>query len=550
MSELALAPATRAAVRAAVLAGGAVLMALEILAFRVIDKTFGSALRETSVVISVFLAAMSLGYFLGGRWGDRWPRVRTLAAVLAAAGVCALAIPRLDAALAPRVFASSLPLALHSAVVTTALFALPTLLLATVSPIAVRLLAARVERSGSVAGGVAALSTVGSILGAVAAAFVLIDLFESVHRTIVALALAALALAALLAAARLADAGALGGRPAAWLARRRFAAAVALLAAAGGAAWGALGWARRPGPPVETILEAGTRPGYRLGEVVFERDSPFHHVTVVDRGRTRSLYFKHAEVQSTMSLDDPYEGAAEYTDYFHLPMLLAAEARRVLFVGLGGGSAPKRFVRDYPQVTVDAVELDPLVVEVARRYFGVEPGPRLRIATADGRAFVKRSRATWDVVGIDAYTTNAYGSTLPAHLVTREFFEELSERMAPEGWLAMNVAAPPHSPIARAIGRTLLAVFPRQLVFHGGTGNTLFLASKSERHVKREELVALASEGLASGRIRMPALALRAGRMLTSSLPLGDAPLLTDDYAPVDRLMRQSRGFNAPPEIR
>ena len=546
MSAAGLSRTTRGALLMAVLLGGAVLMALEILAFRIIDKTFGSALRETSVVIAVFLAAMSVGYWAGGRLGDRRPRVSTLVLVLLAAGLEALVVPELDAAISPRVFASPLPLSLHAAVVTISLFFLPTMALAAVSPIAVRLLAAGVERSGSVAGGVAALSTVGSILGSVSAAFVLIDWMASVHRTIRLLALVALGLAALLAAVRALDPAALDGRPASWLARRRFGVAVAALLVAGGAlVWTVSRLGSASVTPPDNVGEAPRPTDPFRGEVVFEADSRFHHIVVVDRGRSRSLLFKHAEVQSRMSLDDPYAGASEYTDYFHIPMLLLDEPRSALFVGLGGGSAPKRFARDYPEVTVDVVELDPMVVEVAQRFFHFEPGPRLRVANLDGRAFLKRSAERWDVIGIDAYSTNAYGSTMPAHMATREFFAEVRERLTDDGYLVMNVAAPARTPISLAIARTIAEVFPRPMVFAGATGNTLVVGSRAGKLWTRDEVVARAAAGIASGRIRLTALETRARNLLTSSLAFGDALVLTDDYAPVDTLMRQSRTFGA-----
>lgn len=109
----------------------------------------------------------------------------------------------------------------------------------------------------------------------------------------------------------------------------------------------------------------------------------------------------------------------------------------------------------------------------------------------------------------------------------------------------MNVAAPSRTPISRALARTLLEVFPSQMVFEGATGNAVLVAGRSEWQWKREEVVAAATAGLASGRLRLPALVERAGRMLTSSLPLGEAQLLTDDYSPVDTLMRESRTWGA-----
>ncbi len=167
--------------RIAVFGSGAVLMALEILAFRIMAKTFGSALRETSAVIAVFLAAMSCGYYLGGKLGDRSPRMRTLVLPMFYAGVLILLVPFLDAGLSERIAGSSLPEGLHALLAACALFAPASLLMAMVSPISIRLLARDVEHTGNVAGSVAALSTAGSIGGTLLTGFYLIDAFGSIR---------------------------------------------------------------------------------------------------------------------------------------------------------------------------------------------------------------------------------------------------------------------------------------------------------------------------------------------------------------------------------
>ena len=159
------------ALRIAVFGSGAVLMALEVLAFRIIGKTFGTALRETTAVITIFLISMSLGYWLGGKAGDRWPGRRTLVVPMAGAGVYILFIPLLDETVSERIFDSALPLGLHALVACALFFVVPSLLMATVSPVAIRLLAQAVEQTGKVAGSVSALSTVGSILGTILMGF-------------------------------------------------------------------------------------------------------------------------------------------------------------------------------------------------------------------------------------------------------------------------------------------------------------------------------------------------------------------------------------------
>lgn len=189
--------------RIAVFGSGAILMALEILAFRVIGKTFGTALRETTAVISVFLISMSTGYYLGGKFGDRWPQYRTLVLAMTGAGLSMLFIPMLDTYISERVFQSALPRGTHALITCFVLFTVPSLLMASVSPVAIRLTARVVEETGKVSGGIAALSTAGSILGTLLTGFYLIDTFR-ITRLVYALGCAMLLFAGLpIAAGRL-----------------------------------------------------------------------------------------------------------------------------------------------------------------------------------------------------------------------------------------------------------------------------------------------------------------------------------------------------------
>src|SRR5205823_11495180 len=190
-------PLERVVLRIAVFLGGAMLMALEIAAFRMIGKTFGAALRETTAVIAVFLAAMSLGYWAGGRAGDRWPHTTTLVAAFIAAASTLLFVPWLDAWISPRIATSGLDFAVHAFFAASALFAIPTFFFASVSPIAVRLFAPRTTESGSMAGSISALSTVGSIFGSVMTAFFIIDWLASIVRTVIFVSLTSFATAVL-----------------------------------------------------------------------------------------------------------------------------------------------------------------------------------------------------------------------------------------------------------------------------------------------------------------------------------------------------------------
>ena len=489
----------RAALRIAVFAAGALLMALEVSAFRIIGKTFGSALRETTAVIAIFLAAMAAGYWAGGRAADRWPRAMTLAATLLGAAATLLAVPWIDSVLSPRIAASSFALATHAFAATTVLFAVPTFLLAATSPIAIRLFATTTGESGSTAGSISALSTAGSIAGSIVTAFLLIDWLGSISRTVTFVAAGTLATALLVLLAQ-------RTRP-----RLAVIGTAALLAVVLG---GAFVRARLLEP-----LPGGRPP-------LFVGDSAYHHIVVRDRGPVRDLRF-NVGIQSEMHRHDPHGPGLGYTDAMHIAPLVRPATRRVLMLGLGGGTAARQFTHYYPDAVVDVVEVDPVVVDVAQRFFEVRTGPRLRIHVSDARTFLERSREQWDLIIVDVYSTNRYGDTLPPHLVTREFFQVVSSRLAPGGVVHFHCAYS-NSKLMDAVHATLAGVFPAVLVTSGE-----LLASHVPMIVGKDELLARAKASPAS---RLPLLERHIAGLSDAPPPRG-ALLLTDDYAPVDTLL-------------
>jgi spermidine synthase len=504
----------RFALRVAVFAAGALLMALEVSAFRIIGKTFGSALRETTTVISVFLAAMAVGYWGGGRVADRRPRTSTLVLALLAAAATVLFVPWIDALLSARISASALTMSAHAFLATTVLFAIPTMLLAATSPIAIRLFATTAGESGANAGGISALSTTGSIAGSLLTAFFLIDWLESISRTVIFVALGTGATALLVFFCSKSES------TTSRRARMLFASAAALLVVVLGAAF-----------VRSTNLDRALAEPLSGSKIVYVADSAYHHITVRDRGPFRELYFDRGK-QTRMLHNDPTGPGLPYADAVHIGPLMRPGVRRVLMIGLGGGTLAKQFMQYYPDVTMDAVEVDPLVAQVAQKYFQMQPGPRLRVHVGDGRSFVKHSTEKWDLIVLDVATANRYGDTLPAHLVTRESFQELAAHLSERGVLHVHCAFW-QSPVFAALQQTLLTVFPSLLRTEGE-----FLASRLPLVLDREQLAAQAK---ASPVARFPTLQRAIAHLTFERLPAKGSPVLTDDYAPVDTLIYGSR---------
>jgi spermidine synthase len=525
------------AVALAVFTSGAVLLGLEITASRVLAPFFGNSLFVWGALIGVVLAGLSLGYWAGGALADRLPAPQLLLGVMALGGLLVLAIPFVDDPVLEAIVSWDPGPRLNPLLSAIALFGLPSIVFAAVTPIAVRLLARSLASVGRTAGRLFAISTGGSIAGTFATAFFLIPEFgtnqllaQSAAAMFVAIGLVAAVerMPIALAAGVLAAAGA-------------GAASVALAPETGGTLSGA---AARNWSPVYRLRGEESAPVDHAAEglkVVFSKDTQYHRLAVVDDQRTRYLRFD-SSFQSGMDLDRPFATEFEYTDYFDLGLAYNPRARDVLFIGLGGGSAPKRLWRDFPQLRIQVVELDPVVADVSYRYFRLPRSPRLRVAVEDGRQFLAGDERRWDVIAIDAYFADA----IPFHLTTHEFLELARSRLKPGGVLVSNVIGAlrgSSSQLFRSFYRTYRSVFPTVLVhpvvFPGegddAVRNIILVATEAaapEKAFLRGRWRELRARFPAAPDLRK-AIANRDDRFVAT----GDVPILTDDYAPTDALL-------------
>jgi spermidine synthase len=488
---------------------GAVLMSLEMIGSRMLAPYFGNSIFVWGSLISVVLAALSLGYWLGGIVADRWPRHSVMAMLIAAPGVIIAMLPfvypTLNRAIAGGDIGSRLGPLLSSII----LFLVPSVFLGTISPFAVRLQARAVASVGTTAGGLYAVSTAGSILGTLATTFYLIAVV-GVANIVHGLGLTLLAVSAsiLLGRQRVRQAGIVG------------LCAVVLL----------------------TVMIWHARTRSAEAGLILQKDSFYNHIRLAEDGEQRYMDFENLR-QSAMSLKDPWELRLRYTRFLSLALTLQPEPKRALILGLGGGSFPKRLYRDFPDVVVDAVDIDPEVIAIAKRYFEVPEDARLRLFATDGRRFVQQATDKYDLIFLDAYNSD----TIPFHLATREFYEEVRRRLAPGGVVVSNIIGTlrgPQSAFFRSMYRTLSQVFPTIYVVPTydqsrgwilGDINIILFATQDSTRLSRGDLVARA--GRVGGRL-IPASELAEYAALLSEVPIetGDVPILTDDFAPVEIL--------------
>ncbi|HEX6185156.1 MAG TPA: fused MFS/spermidine synthase [Pyrinomonadaceae bacterium] len=507
--------------RLVVFVSGAVLMGLEMTGSRVLAAHFGSSIYVWGAIIGVFLAALSAGYYSGGLLADLKPTFPLLGGLLLVAGGWLLVIPLYANWLCRAVLSLGLGERMGPLVSTLLLFGGPSVLMGMVSPFAVRLAARSVESMGNVSGKLYALSTFGSIAGTLLTAFWLIPALGA--RTllqVLGLCLVALPLLSFPASRS----------------RLMLAAAFVLIT------------------PWLFVLNSGASVPTRAGQsVVFEADSAYHHVVVVDDPAqdARFLQFNNY-IESGISLSPPHGTRVSYPDSFHLARVFKPELKNILIIGGGGGVGARKFVADDPRVSVDLVEIDPLVAEVGFKYFYLEPSERLRVHVEDGRSFVRRAALKYDLVVLDAFTI---GGQIPFHLTTQEFMREVKNILAPGGVFLANINGSVRgrrSRILRSEYKTLATVFESLYVFPRltdserkqgvrephpeGRRNIILVALNGPGRWTRESVVSEAERLELAGAVRTPTFIEDARQFTDEPPPVADVPVLTDDYAPVDTM--------------
>ena len=479
----------RLALGALVFGAGIGALATEITASRLLAPYFGSSMIVWANLIGIVLAALALGYWLGGRVADRRPQPSLLGFIVLAAALCVAAIPfvakpfldltveGLDEASAGAVIGSFLAVLL--------LFAPPVVLLGMVSPFAIRLAISSVATAGAVAGRFYALSTAGSLLGTFLPALVLIPAIGTQRTFLVIAALLAVSACFLLGARYLV-----------------VAAALAVLALV---------------PPGAVKGEAG---------LLHEETSYHQYIQVVERPDGRRLLYLNegVAVHSVWRPDSVLTGGV-WDAFLALPPLLGRPLERVAILGNAAGTTARALGVYYPEADVDGVEIDPAVSRVGRRYFGMDDNPRLTVHDADARPFLRSTDRRYDLIVVDAY----HQPYVPFYLATREFFRLVRERLAPGGIVALNVAAVPGDKrLVGAIGTTLSRELPQVLEWPALRFNTIVLGlTEPLAPDELERRLLVGSSDLAPLR---ELLARDARPLIASGRPW------TDDRAPVEWL--------------
>lgn len=503
-----------------VFVAGGVLMGLEIAGSRVLAPHFGNSVFVWGSLISIFLMALSLGYFVGGRLADEYPSRILLNSVCGIVSLLIFGIALLSNDICGWLVSLGLGEQSGPFVASLILFLLPSVGMGMVSPLSVRLATHSVLSVGKIAGTLYALSTLGSIAGTLLTTFLLIPLFG------LSAILKGLAALLLLSACITLPGGA----------------STRSLLTFGGLLLFS---------PVLLLSSGAARLELNPGDSIrLDVDTPYHHISVIDNQRSgyypvRQLRFDRFVESSILKVPPDYRSTSPYTDYFHLAFLVHPEIDRTVFIGAGGGVGPRAFHMHDPEMQIDVVDIDPKVLEVAQTYFYLEEDEHIHCIAEDGRMFMRKADPdSYDCVILDAFTI---GGRIPFHLVTREFFDLCASRLTDKGVFVMNINSALEGPSARiyeSMSRTLTECFPRVYVFAIGSSreavtqstNIMFVATKTEDEITPADWAARAAEHQSNSYVDAARMEAMIRELVVDSPSNPDAPVFTDDYAPIETM--------------
>ncbi|NND64947.1 MAG: fused MFS/spermidine synthase [Gammaproteobacteria bacterium] len=486
---------------------GAAVLVVEIVAVRVLSPYFGNTIFTVSSVISVILAALSLGYFYGGRLSDRHPNLGWFFSIILFGGISVLVLQLMNVLILP-VLGYALPITTGPLISSVILFFIPALLLGMLSPYAIKLQTQRCpdEGLGRVAGEVFFWSTLGSIVGSLSAGFVLIPMFGIAQILIgVGVFLVCLGLLPILFGVTF------DGRVS-----RHGSIASALL----------------------VLFASLLSFNQNFSGVVYSADGVYERLVVydLDQDNRKVRYFLQDRSQSGAIFLDTGEFAHEYAKHHRLYKLFHDQIETAVVIGGGAYLVPTKLFHENPTVVVDVIEIEPSLYELSKKYFDLPDSSRIQNHVTDGRRFLFETNQKYDLIYADAYRTMF---SVPSHLTTKEFFQLASSRLSDDGVFIGNVIGD-----LSQTGPNFLASTVKTMQSVFGEVQLYAVESGTRNEVQNFAIVALnesVKQMLGSDNRQQKVNKILPGfsdrKIDLALLDLDSALVLTDNYVPVDYLL-------------
>lgn len=384
---------------------GAIGMILELVAARVLSPYVGSSNLIWTTIIGVMLISMSVGYWLGGKKADKDPSRNSLSNLILLGALTASLIPLLETVLVSNFAKITDNLVVIALITSAVIFGIPSFVVATVSPFAVKLRDKEYENLGEISGSTSSLSTIGSIFGTFLAGFFLIPTF-GVRTIVLGITIVLLILAILLHEDK----------------NRKYFIFVAIIAI--------------------SIFAFQI-----LGKVVFEKqntdiiedvDSQYSRIWIKQVAANDTTY-KTMQVENGLeSYVDEKTGdmGARYLYYYDLADYYLKDFKSTLMIGGAAYTYPTHYLDKYEDKTIDVAEIDEKMTELAEKHFNLDiNNERLNIYHQDGRSFLNTTKNKYDVILIDAFK----GENAPFELTTYEAMKNARNILNDNGMVITNV---------------------------------------------------------------------------------------------------------------
>ncbi|WKZ49194.1 MAG: fused MFS/spermidine synthase [Anaerolineales bacterium] len=484
---------------------GMTVLAAELAAGRLIGNVFGTSNLVWASIIGLILIYLTVGYFLGGKWADADPTPAALYRVLAWGAFTLGVVPYIASPVlrAAATAFDSLQVGILGAsfVGVLILFIIPITLLGTISPYAIRLTVDDTSRAGQTSGQIYAISTLGSFIGTFLPTLVTIPAIGTKNTFLLfSMILLLVALIGLVKFGNKADV-----LKHIWM-------PFALIA---------LAWFTQN----QSLKTTSNQ--------IYETESAYNYIEVLNQNGFTILRLNEGQGVHSIYSPDTLQYNGPWDQFLVSPYFYAnrkpSDIKRVAIVGLAAGTTARQMTAVYGNIPIDGYELDPKIVEVGQKYFGMTM-PNLNIIIGDGRLNLERSEQKYDIIAVDAYRP----PYIPPHMTTQEFFKIAASHLTDDGVLTINSASVPGDRrLINGLATTMATVFPSiYTVDIPGSLNTMIFATKQKTIPENfaMNLLALSNDPTINP------LLITTMQVSFAGLKAGYEPtqVFTDDHAPIE----------------
>lgn len=384
---------------------GSIGMMLELIAARILSPYVGSSNLIWTTIIGVMLISMSIGYWIGGKLADKKPNKNILSKLLIFGAISSSLIPIMEVNFVSQLANLTDNLELVALISAAIVFGIPSFILATVSPYAVRLKDIDHENIGKLSGKISSISTIGSIVGTFVAGFLLIPNF-GVRTIILSVTILLLVLSIILYEKK----------------EKKYFLFITIVAI------------------IIIFLQYLGKIEFEIynQDIVEDIDSQYSRIWVknIDTG---DIAYKTLYVDTGLESyinEETGEMGAKYLKYYDLFNYFIANSKNVLMIGGAAYTYPIHYLNTYTDKNIDVVEIDEKMTEIAEKHFNLDlKNEKLKIYHQDGRSFLNKTDNKYDAVLIDAFK----GINAPFELTTYEALNQVYRCLNTNGIVITNI---------------------------------------------------------------------------------------------------------------